>query len=414
MTSARTISLRRLRAAAWAIGPGLVVMLADTDAGNVVAAAEAGAAWRFRLLPLVLALTPLLYMIQELTVRLGLFTGRGHGALIRERFGAGWAWLSVAALAVATFGSMITEFSAVAGIGELYGLARGLALAVAAGALLAIAATGSYVRVERLAVAIGLLELAFLAVAVTAQPDMPTLLHDAVTPPLGDGAFLYVAAAIVGATFNPWMVFYQQAALAKKGLSPGAYRHARADTAFGAILTQALTGAVLVAAAATLRARGEASGLSSIGEISQALSPLLGGAIGRLVFCAGVLGAAMVAAIVSSLALAWGVGEAAGDRRSAEDPLNKVDWLYGCYALCVVGAAALVYAAPDLVWLALAAQALNACLLPLVFGFLVALAATALPQPLRPGGLHLAALISASAAVCLAALVGAAAGSISR
>jgi Mn2+/Fe2+ NRAMP family transporter len=243
---------------------------------------------------------------------------------------------------------------------------------------------------------------------------MPTLLHDAVTPPLGDGAFLYVAAAIVGATFNPWMVFYQQAALAKKGLSPRAYRHARADTAFGAILTQALTGAVLVAAAATLRARGEASGLSSIGEISQALSPLLGGAIGRLVFCAGVLGAAMVAAIVSSLALAWGVGEAAGDRRSAEDPLNKVDWLYGCYALCVVGAAALVYAAPDLVWLALAAQALNACLLPLVFGFLVALAATALPQSLRPRGLHLAALIGASAAVCLAALVGAAAGSISR
>src|SRR5579862_3138387 len=103
-------------------GPGLVVMLADTDAGNVVTAAQGGAQWGYRLLPLVLLLIPMLYMVQELTVRLGIYTGRGHGELIREQFGLVWAWLSSLGLAAATIGSLITEFTAVAGIGELYGL----------------------------------------------------------------------------------------------------------------------------------------------------------------------------------------------------------------------------------------------------------------------------------------------------
>ena len=151
-------------------GPGLLVMLADTDAGNVVTAAQAGAQWGYRLLPLLLLLIPMLYMVQELTVRLGLHTGRGYGELIRERFGVGWAWLSTAGLAAAVIGSLVTEFTGVAGIGELYGLSRGLTLPLAAAALLAVVATGSYRRVERTAIVIGLFELAFFAVAWAAHP----------------------------------------------------------------------------------------------------------------------------------------------------------------------------------------------------------------------------------------------------
>src|SRR5262249_53117586 len=89
----RTAIIAPLRwISAW--GPGLLVMLADTDAGNVVTGAQAGARWGYRLLPLLLLLIPMLYMVQELTVRLGIYTGRGHGELIRERFGVGWALLS--------------------------------------------------------------------------------------------------------------------------------------------------------------------------------------------------------------------------------------------------------------------------------------------------------------------------------
>ena len=485
-------------------GPGLLVMLADTDAGNVVTGAQAGAQWGYRLLPMLLVLAPMLYMLQELTVRLGLYTGRGHGELIRERFGLGWAWLSTAGLAAAAIGSLVTEFTGVAGIGELYGLSRSVTLPLAAAALLAVVATGSYRRVERAAIVIGLFELAFFAVAWAARPspailagqalDLPlgdrefmylaaavigsliteftgvagigelyglsrgftlplsaaallavvatgsyrrvertaiviglfelaffvvawaahpslgTLAEDAVDLPLGNHEFLYMVAAIIGATFNPWMIFYQQSAVADKKLRPDDLQAARWDTAFGAVLTQCLTGAVLVAAAATLASGGASAGLDSVGQISAALSPLLGESFGRLVFSAGVLGASLVAAIVCSLALAWGVGEIAGYKHSLEHHPFAAKWFYGVYALAVVGSAALVGFASDLVWLNIAAQVLNAFLLPLVIGFLVALAVKALPAPLRPRGLYLAFLIGVCAVVIAVGLYGGVAG----
>ncbi|MFZ1964864.1 MAG: divalent metal cation transporter [Roseiarcus sp.] len=391
-------------------GPGLLVMLADTDAGNVVTGAQVGARWGYRLLPLLLLLIPMLYMVQELTARLGIATGRGYGELIRERFGSGWAWLSTVGLAAATIGSLVTEFTGVAGIGELYGLSRGLTLPFAALTLLAIVATGSYRRVERAAIVIGLFELAFFAVAWAARPNPATLAGQALDLPLGDREFLFLAAAVIGATFNPWMIFYQQSAIADKKLRPDDLTAARWDTAFGAMLTQCLTGAVLVAAAATLGAGGASAGLDSVGEISKALSPLLGENFGRLVFSAGVLGASMVAAIVCSLALAWGAGEVAGYRRSLEFHPFAAKWFYGVYALAVVGAAALVGFAPDLVWLNIAAQVLNAFLMPLVIGFLVALAVTALPASLRPRGLYLWVLIGVSAVVIAVGLTGGVAG----
>ena len=387
-------------------GPGLLVMLADTDAGNVVTGAQAGAQWGYRLLPLLLLLIPMLYMLQELTVRLGLTTGRGHGELIRERFGVGWAWLSTAGLSAAVIGSLITEFTGVAGIGELYGLSRGLTLPLAAAALLAVVATGSYRRVERTAIVIGLFELAFFAVVWAAHPSLAAIARDALDLPLGNSDFMFLVAAVIGATFNPWMIFYQQSAIADKKLRPDDLAAARWDTAFGAVLTQCLTGAVLVAAAAMLYSGRGSAGLGSVGEISNALTPLLGETVGRLVFSAGVLGASLVAAIVCSLALAWGIGEVAGYRRSLENHPFEAKWFYGVYAASVVGSAAVVWLVPDLVWLTEAAQVLNAFLLPLVIGFLVALAVKALPETLRPRGLYLLALIGVSAVVVAVGLYG--------
>jgi Mn2+/Fe2+ NRAMP family transporter len=396
----------RWRALACTIGPGLIVMLADTDAGNVVTAAQGGARFGYRLLPLILALIPMLYMVQELTVRLGIFTGRGHAELIRERFGVGWAWVSMSGLAVATIGSLITEFSAIAGIGEAYGLARALTLPIAASLLLVVIVTGSYRRVERLAIAIGLFELAFLVVAWIARPDFAALAKDALRLPLSDRDFIYLAIAVIGTTFNPWMVFYQQSAVVDKRLQPSDYQTARWDTGCGAVLTQLLTGAVLVAAAAAIRSGDAGTGLSSIGDIAGALTPALGDGVGGLVFSLGVLGAALVAAIVSSLALAWGIGEAVGCRRALERRPSEAPWFYGVYAGCLVIAAALVGAAVDLVALNIAAQVLNAFLLPLVIGALVKLALTALPQAIRPNGWYKFILIGSSVLISVVAAAG--------
>ncbi len=387
-------------------GPGLLVMLADTDAGNVVTAAQGGAQWGYRLLPLLLLLIPLLYMVQELTVRLGIFTGRGHGELIREQFGVGWAMLSATGLVVATLGSLITEFTAVAGIGELYGLPRSLTLPLSTGALLMVVGTGSYRRVERTALVIGLFELAFFAVIWAAHPSLATLTKAATDLPVGNKDFMYLVAAIIGATFNPWMIFYQQSATVDKKLLPEDLKHARWDTGIGAALTQCLTAAVLIAAATVFGSGNIPASLSSVGEISKALTPLLGEQTGRLVFSVGVLGASLVAAIVSSLALAWGAGEVSGYRRSLEYRPFEAGWFYGIYAVGVVGAAALVWMVPDLIWLTVAAQVLNAFLMPLVIGLLVALAARALPEPCRLRGWYLRLMVAVAALVSALGIFG--------
>ena len=371
-------------------GPGLVVMLADTDVGSIITAAQSGAQWGYRLLLIQFVLIPVLFMVQELTVRLGLHTGRGHGELIRDTFGRTWAWVSVTGLAIAVFGALITELSGVAGVGELYGIPRGISLLLATVALLAVVLTGSYRRVERIAIALGLFELAFFVVAWIAQPGITEMAQGSINIPWADKEYVYLAAANIGAVIMPWMVFYQQSAIADKGLRPEHLRAARWDTAVGAVITQLVMAAVLVATAATIghasTPGGASPSLSTVGELSGALTPFLGMGAGRLVFSAGVLGAGMVAAIVATLALAWGVGEVTGYQRSLNLRPAQAQAFYGLYAAAVVGCAVLVGIWPDLVSLSVGIQVMNALLLPLVLGFLVALSIRALPPAVRLRG----------------------------
>jgi Mn2+/Fe2+ NRAMP family transporter len=374
-------------------GPGLVVMLADTDVGSVITAGQSGVQWGYRLLLIQAVLMPVLYIAQELTVRLGIFTGRGHGELICETFGRFWGWVSAAGLAVATAGALLSEFSGVAAVGDLYGVSRFLTLPLAAACLLAVVVTGSYRRVERVAIAIGLFELAFFLVAWHAHPSFTEMAVQAVDIPFANKDYLYLVAANIGAVIMPWMIFYQQSAIADKGLRPEHLTAARMDTAVGAIVTQLVMAAVLVACAATIGKVDAKTSLNSVGDMAAALTPLLGLGTGTLVFSLGVLGAGMVAAIVASLALAWGVGEVAGFARSLELPPRRAHWFYGLYAICIVGGALMVAISPDLVSLNIGVQVMNALLLPLVLGFLVALSVRGLPPAVRLRGWYLAVVV---------------------
>jgi Mn2+/Fe2+ NRAMP family transporter len=157
---------------------------------------------------------------------------------------------------------------------------------------------------------------------------------------------------------------------------------------------------VLVAAAATLAVNGQQPTLNTIGDLSNALTPFLGPQVGRAVFGAGVLGAGLVAAIVVSLASAWGLGEVAGYRRSLEFHPLQAPWFYAVYAICVIGGALLVGVDPNLISLNVGVQVMNALLLPLVLGFLIALALRALPRSARPRGLYLYVLVALTAITC--------------
>jgi Mn2+/Fe2+ NRAMP family transporter len=381
-------------------------MLADTDVGSIITAGQSGVQWGYRLLLLQAVLIPILYMVQELTVRLGVFTGRGHGELIKETFGRFWAWVSVAGLGVATAGALLTELSGVAGVGELYGVPRWVSLALTTVALLLIVITGSYRRVERAAIAIGLFEFAFFGVAWFAHPDVSAVVRQSVDIPIDDRKYLYLVAANIGAVIMPWMVFYQQSAVADKKLRPEHLGAARLDTAIGAVLTQLVMAAVLMAAAATLGAHHADATLNTVGDLSKALTPFLGEGVGKLVFGLGIIGAGMVAAIVASLALAWGLGEVTGFKHSLEHHPLEARWFYAIYAVTVVGAAVIIGIAPDLVSLNVGVQVMNAFLLPLVLGFLIALAIRALPPEQRLRGPYLWLVIAVSAATCALGVFG--------
>jgi Mn2+/Fe2+ NRAMP family transporter len=397
------LKLKRLLAV---FGPGIVVMLADTDVGSVVTAGQSGVQWGYRLLLLQLVLIPILYLVQELTVRLGIFTGRGHGELIRETFGPIWAWFSACGLGIATVGALLTEFSGVAGVGELYGLSRGLTLPIAAAALLGVVLTGSYRRVERIAIAVGLFEFAFFFVAWAAHPDVHALVAGSFDIPFGNKAYAYLAAANIGAVIMPWMIFYQQSAIADKRLLPEHLRAARLDTGIGAIVTQLVMAAILVACAATIGRRMPQASLNTVGDMAQALTPFLGRPVGDAIFGAGVLGAGMVAAIVVSLAFAWGLGEVAGYRRSLEYRPLEARWFYGVYAAGVTGGALFVGLCPDLVSLNIGVQVMNALLLPVVLGFLIALARRALPKAHRLAGASYAVVLVVALLICLLGVFG--------
>ena len=393
------------------LGPGLVVMLADTDVGSLVTAAQSGARWGYRLLLLQLVLIPVLYVVQELTVRLGVYTGRGHGELIRDIFGPVWAWISVAGLVVACFGSLLSEFSGVASVGLLFGVPRWMSLGLAVGFLLVVVWTGSYRRVERVAILFGLFEFAFFWVAFAAKPEVADVAAGLAHAPFADADYRFLVAANIGAVIMPWMVFYQQSAIADKGLSPEHYRAARWDTALGAIITQLVMVAVLVAAAATIGQARPDTSLESVGQIVEAFVPFLGATVGRVVFSAGILGAAFVAAIVVSLATAWGLGEVTGYRHSLQRSPRQAPWFYVVYSFMVVGGALVVAKAPSLVTMNVAVEVMNALLLPLVLGFLYALAVRALPAPARLGRIYrwvvLAVVFATSALGVYAGLSGA-------
>jgi Mn2+/Fe2+ NRAMP family transporter len=394
------------------VGPGMVAMLAGTDVGSIVTAAQSGARWGYRLLALQFALVPVLFVVQELTVRLGLVTGHGQAALIRRHFGRHWTWLAMAALAIGCFGALVTQLSGLAAVGALLGVPAWLAVALAVGLVMAVVLTGSYRSVERTALGLGLFELAFLVVAWRAAPDPRQILAQLLAAPIHRPGYLYLVAANIGACIMPWMVFYQQAAVVDKSLHVAHLRIGRWDTAIGALTTQVITAAILAAAAATI-GRGEGGvRLVSISDIATALTGFLGRAVGVGLFAVGMTGAALIAIMVLCLAAAWTIGEVFGARHSLEDAAREAPWFYGAFATMLVVGGGLVASGVDLVGLAVAVEVVNAFLLPILLTFLFLLCRRALPEPHRLAGPYAGLVgcvmaVTAGVGVC-AGLIGAA------
>jgi Mn2+/Fe2+ NRAMP family transporter len=361
---------RRIAIMLLVFGPGIMVMLADTDAGSVITAAQSGAQWGYRMILPQIVLIPILYLVQEVTIRLGIATGKGHGELIRERFGMKWALVSVITLFIASVGALVTEFSGIAGVGELFGIPSWLSVSVA----------------TTLLIALGLMELLFIPAALIAHPHMNELFTGLSRVPLGNSAYLFLLAANVGAVIMPWMVFYQQGAVVDKGLSKHHLRSARWDTLGGSIVTQVIMIAVVITTAATIGRSNPNHPLNSIQQIAHVLTPFLGSAGAKIVFGLGFLGASFVASLVVSVAGAWGIGEAFQVNHSLNERFRDAKLFYLVYTFAHVGGALLVIFSINLVKLTVNVEVMNAMLLPIVLGFLLLLEAKALPKEWRMNG----------------------------
>lgn len=363
------------------IGPGLTVMLADTDAGSIITAAQSGAKWGYKLLLLQILLIPILYFVQELTTRIGITTGRGHGELIKEAFGAKWAWISVITLFVAALGALVTELSGIAGISELFGVSKWITVPLTALILILISTTGKYKRVERIAIFIGLFELIFIPAALLAKPDYRLMLSSFTqAQPLNNSSYWILIAANVGAVIMPWMIFYQQGAVVDKGLKPSDLKYSRIDTLLGSISTQIIMGVVLILTASTIGRTNPDTSLEDIKQIANALTPFLGSTGGKVIFAIGITGAALIAAIVVSLATSWAFGEVLKVPCSLNCTWKEAPAFYAFYSGGIILSAILVLVGIPLVSLTLAVEVMNSLLLPIVLGFLLALGWKVLPE----------------------------------
>ncbi|MFR5266179.1 NRAMP family divalent metal transporter [Clostridium sp.] len=363
------------------MGPGITVMLADTDAGSIITAAQSGAQWGYKLILLNLILIPMLYFVQELTTRIGVTTGKGHGDLIKDTFGKGWAYLSVITLFISTIGALITEFSGMMGVGLLFGISKWIMVPLVVAALILLSATGKYKTVERIAIVVGLFELVFIPAMIFAHPDYHAVLASLVGPqPLNSSAYWLLIAANVGAVIMPWMVFYQQGAVVDKGLTEKDLKFGRIDTIVGSIVTQLIVVVIVITVAATIGRTNPNASLNTIQQISDALTPFLGNLGGRVVFAIGISGAALIAAIVVSLAASWGFGELFDRPCSLNNTWKEAPLFYSFYCGALIVGGIIVLSGIPLIPLTLGVEVLNTLLLPIVLGFLIALGWKVLPE----------------------------------
>ncbi|KRK22593.1 manganese transporter NRAMP [Apilactobacillus kunkeei DSM 12361 = ATCC 700308] len=363
------------------IGPGLIVMLADTDAGCLITAAQSGASYGYSMILPQLLLIPILFMVQEMTVRLGIVTKKGHGELIREYFGKFWAYVSAITLMISTIGALLTEFIGIAGVGELFGISKWITVPLSAFGLILIAFLGSYRRVEKIGIIFGLFELAFVIGIFMVHPNMDSIMNGIQSIPIHDDGYVYLVAANVGAVIMPWMIFYQQSAVVDKGLKRHMIKKEQTDTMVGTFITQGIMIGFIVLFAATVFHSQLHATEETVGDLVTSIGRYIGMAPAKAIMGSSILGGALVAAIVVVLAGTWGMTEVLDWKHSLNERINRSNLgFYSMYSLVLIVSALLVLFNEDLVSIAITVEVINALMVPIVLGFLLMLETKALPD----------------------------------
>ena len=354
------------------LGPAWIVMLADVDAPSVITAGQGGTSSGYALLLPIFALVPILFLVQEMTARLALATGKGHAELIRSRYGPRWAAVSVGGMAVINFVAYVSEFAGIALGAAILGVPAPVAIVGAlvlhAGAVL----TGGYSVFERGAVLLSLALFSFVVLAIVGHPNLGHLFAD-LNPLPSDVPHDYFAlvVAVVGASIMPWMLFYQQSASVDKKLTREDLKGSRIETLLGAFASQALMAAIVIAAAAAMESAPALSS-ATVTQLPEGLARLASGGTGWLI-AIGLMGSGLLALVVVSLSAAWGIGELMGWPHSLDLKPNEARRFYAVYFAEVIPAAVVALVSADLVRLCIEAMVFNVIVLALPLAFIVRL-----------------------------------------
>ncbi len=359
------------------IGPGILVMLGENDGPSMLSYATSGSRSGIGFfLPFTVLTFLMAVVVQEMTMRLGAATHRGHAELIFLRFGPFWGWFSLLDLALGNFLTLITEFIAIRAGMSFFGVPAWAAILVALGLLYLALITHRYWTWERMTLGAALCNLIFVPVALMTHPDWRAIGSALLTwRPLPGGltpSTLLVLLAVIGATVTPWMLFFQQSATVDKGLTRKDIRIGRLDTLLGAILATIAAVATIIATAPLFH-HLNAADLQAAG-FAQALAPRIGH-LGAALFALGIVEAGLVASITISISSAYAFGEVARSPHSLNLPLREGRPFYSVLLLCAAAAAAIVLIPGlPLVYVVLVVNVIAVLAMPpaLVFLFLLA------------------------------------------
>jgi len=368
---------RKLQTLLAIIGPGLIVMVGDNDAGAFGTYTQAGQNYGTTLLWTLPLLIPVLYVNQEMVLRLGAVTGIGHARLILERFGKFWGAFSVIDLFLLNALTIVTEFIGVSLALDYLGLPKAWGVAAAAAAIVAAAGTGDFRRFERFAVALCLGSLLLVPIYFMVHPPIAVVVHDSLVPTLPATGRLsdvmLLAIGIVGTTVAPWQLFFQQSYVIDKRITPRFIAYERADLWIGIGFVMIGAIAMMAFAAQVFAGRPEFGAFTDAAGIAAGLEAYAG-KLPAVLFAIALIDASVIGAMAVSLSTAYAIGDVMALNHSLHRKPAEAKGFYAVYCGLIVVAAALVLSpGTPLGLLTNAVQALAGVLLPSATVFLLLL-----------------------------------------
>jgi NRAMP (natural resistance-associated macrophage protein)-like metal ion transporter len=347
------------------VGPGIITANVDNDAGGITTYSVAGANYGYSMLWMLPFVALALIIVQEMSARLGVMTGKGLADLIRESWGVRATAVILGVLVFANLANTVSEFAGVAASMEIFGVSKFIAVPVAAVVVWLLIVKGNYRVVERVFLVASAIYLAYVASGIMAQPSWPQVAHAFVTPSFQfNAAYITMFVTIIGTTIAPWMQFYQQASIVDKGLKPADFGYERVDVVVGSLFAVFVAAFIIIACAATLYAHG--LHVETAQDAALALAPLAG-RYAFILFALGLLNASVFSAAILPLSTAYVVCEAFGLESGVGHDLKDAPVFFIIYtALIVLGAAIILLPIKSLVQAMLASQTLNGVLLPII------------------------------------------------